>query len=146
MEPSRQRVSVSVPALCILSTAVLTACMTTGAPAYVEPSRVTGHLLAVQSEPPAPVNIRPAPVGEIVLTEHGCFALRSRPGTPDLVIWAPYGASITPDGQGFTYKDNTLYLGDELSGFSGSFRGFATIENPSASWRECRPKEVVELW
>ena len=81
-----------------------------------------------------------------MLSEHGCFALRSRPGLPDLVIYAPYGSSITPDGQGFTYKSTTLYLGDQLSGFSGNSSGFASIENPSPSLRECQPKKVVELW
>ena len=134
-------------ALSALTTvAALSACNVQGTPPYVEPSRVNGHLLAVQLEPPAPINIRPAPGGEIVLSEHGCFALRRLPNKPVLVIYAPYGAAITPDGQGFTYKNITLRLGDQMTGFSGSFSGFRHVENPSPSLRECRPRKVVELW
>lgn len=85
-------------------------------------------------------------MGEIVLSEGGCFALRSRPDTPALVIYAPYGSTITPHGQGFTCEDTTLHLGDQLNGFAGSFVGFRNVANPSESLRECRPKKVVELW
>lgn len=143
MDTSRRARSVALGACAGLT---LAGCVGTGAPTYVEPSRVGGHLLAVQSEPPATVNILPAPGGEIVLSEHGCFALRSRTGVPDLVIYAPYGSRITPDGQGFTYGSTTLHLGDQLSGFSGSFSSYAHVENPSPSLRECQPKRVVELW
>ena len=140
-----QRINL-VAVMSVLATAALAACAVDDGPPSVEPSRVSGHLLAVQSAPPASINILPAPVGEIVLSERGCFALRSRPDAPALVIYAPYGSTITPDGQGFTYEDTTLYLGDQLNGFAGSFLSFRNVANPSQSLRECRPKKVVELW
>lgn len=112
-------------------------------PAATSIQRAGGHTLAVQPEPlpPGVEKTLAMPAGKLVLSPRGCLAL----GDPGTVIYAPYGSTITADGEGFTFQGHTLRLGDDQDYYSGAVWEVAEIDHPSPALKACAPKHVAIL-
>lgn len=101
--------------------------------------------LAVQ--PPADpraAHPQPAWITPLTVSESKCFALGDAPNTA--IVYAPDGASVLSDGDGFAYRGREFRLGQPLKGFSVLVRDFDQIDNPTQSLIDCQPTAVAWIW
>ena len=101
--------------------------------------------LAVQ--PPADpraAHPQPAWITPLTVSESKCFALGDPPNTA--IVYAPDGATVLSDGDGFAYRGREFRLGQPLKGFSVLVRDFDQIDNPTQSLIDCQPTAVAWIW
>lgn len=100
--------------------------------------------LAVQP-PTDPDTPHPQPAWDVPLrvSESNCFALGD---PPTAIVYAPDGAAVLPDGDGFSLSGREFRLGQPLEGFSVLVRDFEDIPSPSQSLIDCEPTRVAWVW
>ena len=116
---------------------LLAACGSEDAPA---PSP-SGPILAVRTEPDdRPSALIPAH-GELIVSNHNCFALDK----PSAVILAPYGSTVTADGSGIVLKGREFRVGQPLDGVSASVVPLRRVLDLAPQLADCEADKVAVL-